>query len=71
MLSVVLAIASGVMLLAGVAYLVFTYFPKIVAFINTSLEIINAVSSALPSWLLPFVGISLLVAVIGILIKIF
>ena len=71
MLSVLLAIASAVMLVAGVAYLVFTYFPKIINFLNNATEIITALSSALPSWLLPFIGVSLLVAIIGILIKIF
>lgn len=69
MLSVVIAIASAVMLIAGVAYAVFEYAPYVIQFYNSLTTAVSVLSSALPSWLLPFVGISLAFAVLGLLIK--
>lgn len=71
MFSVILTICTGVLLIAGVAYAVFEFFPYVANLFNQVTEIVSALSSALPSWLLPLATVGIAVAVIGLLVKLF
>lgn len=69
MLSLIISIASLVALIAGVAYLAYIYLPKITEMFNGAYDLIIALSASLPDWLLPIVGISLLVAGVSLAVK--
>lgn len=69
MLSLIISIASLVALIAGVSYLAYIYLPKIVEMFNGAYDLIIALSASLPDWLLPIVGISLLVAGVSLAVK--
>lgn len=71
MLSVILTICTAVLLVAGVAYAVFEFFPYVANLFNQVTEIVTALSSALPTWLLPLATVGIAVAVIGLLVKLF
>ena len=71
MSSVILTICTGVLLVAGVAYAVFEFFPYVANLFNQVTEIVSALSSALPTWLLPLATVGIAVAVIGLLVKLF
>lgn len=71
MLSVILTICTGVLLIAGVAYAIFEFFPYVANLFNQVTEIVTALSSALPTWLLPLATVGIAVAVIGLLVKLF
>ena len=69
MISILLAIVTGVLLIAGIAYGVFRVFPFLADFWNTTTANLQGLSSFLPSWLVPFVGVALALAFIGLLVK--
>lgn len=71
MLSVIITICTGVLLIAGIAYAVFEFFPYVSNLFNQATEIVTALSSAMPSWLLPLATIGIAVAIIGLLVKLF
>lgn len=70
MLSVVLFIATAIALIAGVAYFVFTYAPYVIDFFNSIFGAYHILVDALPDWLLPYAMIPLVLAVVGLLIKV-
>lgn len=69
MISILLGIISCCLLLAGVAYFVFEYAPHIANLWNSVNEILSGLQGYLPDWLVPFVGIALTLAFVGLLIK--
>lgn len=69
MLSTVLFIAAAVALVAGVAYFVFTYAPYVIEFFNSIVGAYHIMVDSLPDWLLPYAMIPLILAVVGLLIK--
>lgn len=71
MLSVILTICTAVLLIAGIAYAIFEFFPYVANLFNQVTEIVSALSSALPTWLLPLATVGIAVAVIGLLVKLF
>lgn len=70
MISILLSIVSILCLVGGVFYVVYIYGPYVVGFINSVLLTASNLASTLPSWLAPFVGLALAIAVIGILLKV-
>lgn len=69
MLSTIVTVGSAVVLIAGVAYLFYQYFPLIVDFYNATIDYVYYFASFLPDWLLPFVSVCILISVIGLLVK--
>ena len=69
MLSTVVTVGSAVVLIAGVAYLFYQYFPLIVEFYNSTIDRVYYLASYLPDWLLPCVSVCILLSVIGLLVK--
>lgn len=69
MISILLGIISCCLLIAGVAYFVFEYAPHIANLWNSVNESLQGIQAFLPSWLVPFVGIALTLAFVGLLIK--
>ena len=70
MVSTVLFIGSVVALLGGVLYLFIEYHQIVVDFFLAASEVWAAASELLPSWLLPFIGISFTVAAVSLIIRI-
>lgn len=71
MLSVVLTICTAVLLIAGIAYAVFEFFPYVANLFNSVTEIVSALSVSLPPWLVPLASVGIAVAIIGLLVKLF
>lgn len=69
MLSTIVTVGSAVVLIAGVAYLFYQYFPIIVEFYNTAIDKVYYFASYLPDWLMPCVSVCILLSVIGLLVK--
>lgn len=69
MISILLGIISCCLLLAGVAYFVFEYAPYVANLWNSVSDMLSGLTSFLPSWLVPFAGLALTLAFIGLLIK--
>lgn len=69
MLSVVITICTAVLLIAGIGYAVYEYFPYVVNMVNSVSETVSALTSALPSWLIPLATVGIAVAIIGIIVK--
>lgn len=70
MLSLVIAIASLVALIAGVAYFVFVYGSRLIEFFNGIMEYAVGLVEYLPPIFLPFVGLALAFAVFSFLVKV-
>lgn len=69
MISLILSIVTAVVVIAGVAYIIYSYAPVISDFVNSLYGQFEAVTSVVPSWLYPFIAIVLLFFIIGIIIK--
>ena len=69
MLSTVVTVGSAVVLIAGVAYLVYQYFPLFVTFYNDTIDKFYYLASYLPDWLVPCVGVCVLLSVFGLIVK--
>lgn len=69
MFSVVLFIASGIVIIAGIGLFVFNYAPYIANFWNSLVSAYDVFTSLVPDFLLPFIGIPLFLAFVGLLIK--
>ena len=69
MLSVVITICTAVLLIAGIGYAVYEYFPYVVNMINSVSETVSALTSALPSWLIPIATVGIAVAILGLIVK--
>lgn len=69
MLSVVITICTAVLLLAGIGYAVYEFFPYVVNMFNTVTDAVNGLASALPSWLVPLATVAIAVAIIGLIVK--
>lgn len=70
MFTTLLAIAGAVILFGGVVYFVYTYWAQITAAWDWVQIAAASVSQLVPSWLLPVLGVVLLVTVIGIILKV-
>jgi hypothetical protein len=71
MLSILLFLAGAVALIAGVSYFIFTYGNYVVDFFNSLISSWSSVTDLLPSWLLPFATIPILLFIVGVLVKVF
>lgn len=69
MLSVIITICSAVLLIAGIGYAVYEFFPYVVNMFNSVTDTVSALSSALPSWLVPLAAVAVAVAVVGLIVK--
>lgn len=69
MISLILSIVAAIVVIAGVAYVVYSYAPIISDFVNSIYGQFEAITAFVPSWLFPFIAIVLLFFVIGIVIK--
>lgn len=70
MISTIVTVGSAVVLIAGVAYIFYQYFPIIVNFYNSFVDEFYSLASFLPDWLAPLVSVMLLLSVLGLLVKI-
>lgn len=69
MISLILSIVTAVVVIAGVAYIVYSYAPVISDFITEIYSQFEVVTSVVPTWLFPFIAIVLLFFIVGIIIK--
>lgn len=69
MISLILSIVAAIVVIAGVAYIVYSYAPIISDFINSIYGQFEAITSVVPSWLFPFIAVVLLFFVVGIIVK--
>lgn len=69
MLSAIIFIASAIAVVLGIAAVIFVYGPYIVNGVNQLFEVINQISSVIPSWLAPFLLLSIALGIISIIIK--
>lgn len=70
MFTAILAIAGILILLAGIAYFIYNYWGQITAAWDWVQVAAAAIGQIIPSWLLPILGVVLLVTVIGIILKV-
>lgn len=69
MLSVIITICTAVLLLAGIGYAVYEFFPYVVNTFNSVTDIMSTLTSILPPWLVPLATVAIAVAVIGLVVK--
>lgn len=69
MLSTVLEVGAIVALIGGVAYFFFQYMPMVINFWNQITEVYWNLSGSVPDWLQDFLGVSMLLAGVGLLVK--
>ena len=70
MTTAILAIAAVLLVVAAVAWFAWTYGDYVVTAWNWVLEAFQALLSGVPGWAVPFFAATLLVAFLGILVKI-
>ena len=70
MLTAILAIAGLIIIIAAVAYLAWNYLDYIVNAWNWVAEAFNALVATVPGWAFVIVGAALLLAFLGILVRI-
>ena len=69
MLSAILTIAGAIVVIVAIAYFATTYLPIAVDFFNSIYDAFGAFTQLVPSWLLAFALVPLLLCVVGIIIK--
>lgn len=69
MLSAVLFIASAIAIIVGIAIFVFRYAPFVADLWNNAFDAISNLQNLVPDWLLPFAGVAVALALIGLLVK--
>lgn len=69
MISLILSIVTAVVVIAGVAYVIYSYAPVISDFVSNLYGQFEAITALVPSWLFPFIAIVLLFFIVGIIIK--
>lgn len=69
MLSILLFIAGVIALVGGIGLFVFTYAPFIADFFNNISSNYDFIIPVLPDWLAPWAFVPLVVAGVGILVK--
>lgn len=69
MISLILSIVTAIVVIAGVAYIVYNYAPVISDFVNGIYSQFEVITSIVPSWLFPFIAVVLLFFIVGIIIK--
>lgn len=69
MLSAVLFIASAIAIIVGIAIFVHRYAPYVADLWNNAFDAIENIKNLLPDWLLPFAGVAVALALIGLLVK--
>lgn len=69
MFAAIIAIVAALVVVAGIAYFIYDKFEYINSFFEWAQSVIDSISSAFPDWLLPFIAIALVLAIIGILVK--
>lgn len=70
MFTAILAIAGAVIIFGGIIYFVYTYWAQITAAWEWVQTAATSIGQLVPSWLLPVLGVVLLVTVIGIILKV-
>ena len=70
MLSAILAIAGLIIIIAAVCYLCWNYVDYIINAWNWVVEAYNALVATVPGWAFAIVGAALLLAFLGILVRI-
>lgn len=70
MFAAILQIAVVVIVLGGIAYFIATYWQYIASAWDWCLGVVSALADLCPVWIAPFVGVLLLLALVGIIIKV-
>lgn len=69
MLSAILAIVAALVVVAAVAWFFYDNFAQISALWEWGLSTIQQVLNLVPSWLLPFCFLALMLAALGLIVK--
>lgn len=70
MFAAILQIAVIVIALGGIVYFIATYWEYIASAWDWCVGVVSALADLCPDWIAPFVGVLLLLALIGIIIKV-
>ena len=68
MISLLIAIAVGIVTIAGIVTFIFQFAPQIVEWLNNSVETISSIMTLLPAWIIPYclVGVALAFISLGV-----
>lgn len=70
MLAIILQIAIVVIALGGIAYFITTYWQYIANAWDWCVGVVSALADLCPTWIAPFIGVLLVLALVGIIIKV-
>ena len=68
MIDLLIAIAVGIVTIAGIATFIYSFAPQIVEWLNNSVETISSIMTFLPAWIIPYclVGVALALISLGV-----
>lgn len=69
MITIIIAILSAIVVIAGIAYIVYSYAPDIANITEQLQTQIDTITSFVPEWLAPFIAVISVIFIFGIIIK--
>ena len=69
MTSILVFIATCIAVVAGIGYFVYKFGPLIASLFNNAFVAFESIQALIPDWLLPYIGVILLICVVGLLVK--
>lgn len=69
MITILLGILSAIVVIAGVAYIVYSYAPDITNITDQIQTQIDNITAIVPEWLAPFIAVVSVIFIFGIIIK--
>ena len=69
MTSILIFIASCIAVIAGVGYFIYKFAPLIASLFNNAFTSFESIQALIPDWLLPYIGVILLICIVGLLVK--
>lgn len=70
MITAILTIAGIIVALGVLITFILRYAPEIIELMQWSLEIATSINDLFPTWILPVVGVLILIAVVSLIVKV-
>lgn len=69
MISIIIGILAGIAIIASVVAAIAYFLPHIIEWFNNSINILMGITGLFPAWLLPYILVVIMVAIISLGVK--